>query len=104
MHLSFSEKGELYSFLCGSGGAERRTTAVMEQIQQLVYLGMLLGCLGLWHRKSSADCLLPLVILGGLLYHLLFEAKSQYALPYYVLMIPVAAYGLTRLFHRIEKR
>ncbi len=104
VHLSFSQKGEFYQFICGSSSAERRTTAIMEQIQQMVFLGMLLGCLGLWRKRSVKKCLLPLIILGGLLYHLLFEAKSQYALPYFVLMVPVAAYGLTRLFRRIENR
>ena len=104
VHMSFSEKGRVYSFLCGEGSAERRTTAVMNQFQQLIYLGMLLGCFGLWHRKNAKSCLLPLIVLGGLLYHLLFEAKSQYALPYFVLMLPVAAYGYSRLFHRIEYR
>ena len=102
--MSFSEKGGVYSFLCGEGSAERRTTAVMNQFQQLVYLGMLLGCIGLWHRKETKSCLLPLIVLGGLLYHLLFEAKSQYALPYFVLMLPVAAYGYGRIFRRIEYR
>ena len=43
-------------------------------------------------------------MLGGLLYHLLFEAKSQYALPYFVLLVPLAAWGLSRLFHRTEHR
>ena len=104
VHMSFSEKGGVYSFLCGEGSAERRTTAVMNQFQQLVYLGMLLGCIGLWHRKETKSCLLPLIVLGGLLYHLLFEAKSQYALPYFVLMLPVAAYGYGRIFRRIEYR
>ncbi|MEN6595257.1 MAG: hypothetical protein ABFC31_09985 [Clostridiaceae bacterium] len=38
--------------------------------------------------------LLPVFILGGFLYHLLFEAKSYYALTFFVLLLPYAAYGL----------
>ena len=104
VQLSFSEKGGIYRFFCGNGAARRRSIAVMNQVQQLIFLGALLGCLGLWHRKNVKSCLLPLIDLGGLLYHLLYEAKSQYALPYFVLMLPLAAYGLSRLFHRIEHR
>ena len=37
------------------------------------------------------------MVLGGLLYHLLFEAKSQYAVGYVLLMIPIAAYGIMHL-------
>ena len=99
---SYSEKGRLYDFFCGRGA--RRTEAVMNQLQQLVFLGGVLGLFGLWRGKDIRRCLLPLIVLGGLLYHLLFEAKSQYALPYFVLLLPLAAYGFYRLFQRIEFR
>lgn len=102
VQLSFSEKGKVYDFFCGSG--TKRTLAVMKQIQQLVFLGALLGLPRLLKRRELLPCLLPTVLLGGLLYHLLFEAKSQYALPYYVLMLPLAAWGLHRLFRQIEYR
>lgn len=99
---SFSEKGGFYRFLCESG--QRRTLYFMNTFQQLVYLGVLLGILKLWRRKDLQRCLLPVILLGGLLYHLLFEAKSQYAMPYFVMMIPVAAYGFHTLFRKVEKR
>ena len=102
VQLSFSEKGRFYDFLCGSGA--RRTAAFLNQVQQLVLLGALAGMPGLWRRKRIQLCLLPVIVLGGVLYHLLFEAKSQYALPYFVLLVPLAAWGLSRLFHRIEHR
>ena len=58
----------------------------------------------------SETILLPLILLGGFGYHLLFEAKSQYALTYLPLLLPIAAYGLntllegkyTRLKHAVE--
>ena len=102
VQLSFSEKGRFYDFLCGSGA--RRTAAFLNQVQQFVLLGALAGMPGLWRRKRIQLCLLPSIVLGGVLYHLLFEAKSQYALPYFVLLAPLAAWGLSRLFHRIQHR
>ena len=102
VQLSFSGKGRFYDFLCGSGA--RRTANAMNQVQQLVFLGALLGMPGLWRSKRISQCLLPVIVLGGLLYHLLFEAKSQYALPYFALLVPLAAWGLSRLFSRIEHR
>ena len=49
-------------------------------------------------RKRSGLCLLlPLIFFGGALYHLLFEAKSQYAFPYAVLLLPIAAMGICRI-------
>lgn len=41
------------------------------------------------------QALLPLIVLGGFLYHMLFEAKSQYLLTYLPLMAPTAAFFLT---------
>ena len=78
--------------------------AVMDKLQQFVYLGVLAGIIRLWRKKDPLRCLLPLILLGGLSYHLLFEAKSQYAMPYYVLIMPVAAHGLFTLFRRVEHR
>ena len=40
---------------------------------------------------------LAVTVLGGALYHLIFEAKAQYAYPYMVYMLPLAAAGLCRL-------
>jgi hypothetical protein len=41
----------------------------------------------------ACAALLPVFVLGGFLYHLLFEAKSYYALTYFVLLLPYAAFG-----------
>ena len=54
--------------------------------------------MSLWRRREICQCLLPLIILGGVLYHLLCEAKSQYAFAFFMLMIPIGAYGLHLLF------
>ena len=69
-----------------------------------LFFCLLFGLIRLWRKKDLLRCLLPLVMLGGLLYHLLFEAKSQYAMPYFVLILPIAAYGLFTLFRKVELR
>lgn len=99
---SYSEKGRLYDVLCGSG--ERRSTGIMNQYQQLIFLGVLLSLPELWKKRDARRCILLIIILGGLLYHLLFEAKSQYCLSYFVLMVPMAACGYSCLFRQIENR
>ncbi len=53
--------------------------------------------------SRAAVALLPLLILGGFLYHLLFEAKSQYTLLYFVMMFPYAALGLVNTGERIQQ-
>ena len=46
---------------------------------------------------GAGAALLPAAVLGGALYHLLFEAKSAYAYPYLMYLLPYAGYGLTLL-------
>ncbi len=78
--------------------------ALMNQVQQLIFFGFAAALVFLWRRREITQCLLPLIVLGGILYHLLFEAKSQYALAFFLLMIPMAAWGIGRLFETIDRR
>ena len=76
----------------------------MNQFQQLIFLGVLLSSVIFIKEKNLRNCLPAIVLLGGMFYHLLFEAKSQYSLPYFIIMIPLAAYGLCCVFFAISKR
>ena len=77
---------------------------MMDKIQLFVYISTLAGLIRMWRKRDLLRALLPLIWLGGLSYHLLFEAKSQYAMPYFVLMMPIAAYGLFTLYRRVALR
>lgn len=63
----------------------------------IIYILFAAGLVFLFKNKklNIETVLLPLVLLGGFGYHLLFEAKSQYAITYIVLLIPTAAYSLS---------
>ena len=102
VHLSYSEKNGIYRIFCDSG--HRRTLGYMNHYQQLIYLGALLGAVLLWKKRRLPNCTLALIVLGGVLYHMLFEAKSQYALPYFMLLLPMAGAGLTALFRKVDFR
>lgn len=64
---------------------------------QILYLLFAIGlyCMFLNKKNNIETVLLPLVILGGFGYHLLFEGKSQYVLVYIPLLIPIASYGIS---------
>lgn len=66
---------------------------------QIIYILFAVGIYMMFiKRKSNIETiLLPLIILGGFGYHLLFEAKSQYALTYIPLFIPLAAFSLNTI-------
>ena len=66
---------------------------------QILYLLFAAGIYLMFINKKTniKTILLPLVVLGGFGYHLLFEGKSQYVLTYIPLLIPVAAYALNTI-------
>lgn len=74
---------------------ERYCNQYMQAVFCLFFIGMLFVFLR--DPKKEALLLLPLIVLGGAMYHLLFEAKSQYVISYLPLLLPTAAFGAERL-------
>lgn len=67
----------------------------MNRYQLIIYVFALIGCIVTFRRvREPEDGLIPLAILGGFLFSILWEAKSRYVLPYTVFMIPLAAFGM----------
>ena len=62
----------------------------------IIYIGFAAGMAFLIIRRKAqaTTVILPITVLGAVLYHMLFEGKSQYLLPYFILLIPFAMYGL----------
>ncbi len=97
----YMEKFGYAAYVCGEG--EEVSKAAMDLGIQWIFFGMLISTVVLLisqiRRKDDrrpdevALWLIPLTILGGFLYHLLFEAKSQYIITYMVYMIPFAVWG-----------
>ena len=82
----------------------------MDVYQQAMYALACVGMVRTFRRRADpAQLLLPLCVLGGFLYHMLFEAKSQYIYVYAFMLLPLAAQGLAavmrcagRLARRME--
>jgi hypothetical protein len=69
----------------------------------LLYGGFALCVLTMLKRRTEIQMVLPLIILGGILYHLTFEAQSRYTLSYLPLFVPLAAYGIIQTGRAVEK-
>lgn len=92
----YGEPGKLAEWVMGEG--EARVKSYMNAFQQLIFVLSAIGAIFMMQKRRLELSLIPIVILGGFFYHALFEAKSQYAITYFVLMIPIAAYGLNALY------
>ena len=69
--------------------------ACMNAFQQAMLVLALVGSLSR-PRRIDGLLILEISVLGGFLYHMLFEAKAQYILVYAVFLLPLAAAGLER--------
>lgn len=70
-------------------------------LQFIILFGSLLSLLlsdAVWRRESF---ILKVIVVGGFAFHMFWEAKAQYTLPYFVLLVPFAVSGYSNLLKRI---
>ena len=85
-----------------TGRIHRNIEIYLTQYQLIIYLGfMLYSLFCLIKRMPLINYLLVIYIIGGLMFSMLWEASSRYVFPYFVFMIPCAAYGWTCLMESL---
>ena len=55
------------------------------------------------HTVSEPEILLVLFLVGGMLFHQIWEASGRYTMRYYLTMLPLAAWGICRLIGREQQ-
>ncbi len=98
----YAPKWGIAKFLCIDH--EDLTKSAMDIYAQILFAFTAVGAILLLRRREIMQVIFPTVIIGGFLYHLLFEGKSQYVITYVILMAPIAAYGLEMLYERLSPR
>ncbi len=79
-----------------------RGTLLLNLLQFVILVGALIYCLLYWkHLHYIRSLILPMIFIGGFLFHLFWEAKGQYTLSYFVLLIPCAAAGYSLLTNKL---
>lgn len=61
--------------------------------QSFLYFFALLFVVGKWKDVSVSELLLPVIFIGGFLFHFFWEAKGQYTLPYCICLLPMCFWG-----------
>jgi len=69
---------------------------ILNEYQWALYIGTCLFFIYCWAKKKQFFMLLPeIILIGGVLFSLIWEAKARYSFPYMIYMLPCAAIGLT---------
>ena len=89
-----------------SGGLSKVFDNWFNYYVMMTYIFFTAGMIWLIFRKklNTESLILPVAILGGALYHLIFEGKSQYILPYFILLVPFAVYGFVESMRALHKK
>lgn len=99
---NYKPRISIAEWVCTTG--EAKTKQYMDYYAQLIFMAFLFGLSACLKNKNFLSVIFPLIILGGMMYHLLAEAKSQYSMPYFILMIGFAAYGICVAYDFFEKK
>ncbi|MCR5715976.1 MAG: hypothetical protein K6G23_03930 [Lachnospiraceae bacterium] len=100
LNYSFSEPLQEGSFVYRvfDGDLNISLSNFMNHYQFVIYVLAVIGMvLQLFRNRKPIELLPQIALIGGFFFSLLWEAKSRYALPYLVLMVPVAAYGIEQV-------
>lgn len=68
--------------------------AVMNLYQLLMFVGTLFFAWSIRKKSDISKVILLLCVLGGFLFHILWEGKSQYIITYFPMLLPCAAFGV----------
>ena len=81
------------------GNLREKTFDFMDSYQSLIYSLAVIGTIEAVRRREHFISLLwAIILLGGFFFSVLWEAKPRYIYPYFVLMLPICAYGVWAMY------
>ena len=83
-------------------GLENKTETELIRVYQKALIFIIFGCtfiVLLQKRKNLSNEILLLltIFIGGFLFHILWEAKSRYVIPYIIVLIPIVSIELNKI-------
>ena len=81
-----------------SGKAYKIEESVLNIFQVIVFIFAGFGMIKIFKSGKIEFILLPMIFLGGFVFHAFWETKAIYVLQYYYLLLPFAAYGIYEFF------
>ena len=86
------------------GNLNKPITYLMKSTQILIFTFASIGIYKVSKESKVTHILLPVIFIGGLLFHLIWETKAIYVIQYYFILIPYAAYGLDNITKKVKTK
>lgn len=102
-----SVNGKLMSSIYRGGIAYKILYYYSSVILIIIYIGAMISMLISMHNMRTSNLFIlvfTIYLTGGVLFHLIWETKSQYVYPYVYLLLPLTAYGINWFQNKIRSR
>lgn len=98
------EKSAIVKSINGSGKINKVINEYMNIIQTIILFGATAFMIINFKTNRGRQLIFGIMFIGGFLFHLIWEAKCQYTITYFVLLIPYAVRGYVQLSEIVKKR
>lgn len=102
-----SVNGKLMSSIYHGGIAYKILYYYSSVILIIIYIGAMISMLISMRNMRTSNLFIlifTIYLTGGVLFHLIWETKSQYVYPYVYLLLPLTAYGINWFQNKIRSR
>lgn len=91
----------LFSILYGD--IYKGTRLYQKAINLMIFIGSIIIVIANRKKIDKEIIFIGLIFLGGFSFHILWEGKSRYILPYIVILIPISCIGITMIINKVEE-
>ena len=98
------EKSIIVKAVNGSGKVNKVINEYMNIMQTIILFGATAFMIINFKNNNSKQLIFAIMFIGGFLFHLIWEAKCQYTITYFILLIPYAVRGYVQLSKIINKK
>ncbi len=85
-----------------NGGFAEDILSNAMKLYMIIFWGLALMFVLKYQDKHYGWQLVYLMAIGGFIFHIIWEAKSQYVYPYFFSIVPFAAFALSKVFDNVE--
>ena len=94
--------GNVWGLSLVYGSLSRIITYYLNILHSFILLGVGGWIIGRWRKIETKEMICPLCFIGGFTFHIFWEAKCQYTIPYFILLFPYTIYGYKYICGKIK--
>ncbi len=85
-------------------GSYKYLVEYMDIMQTIILFGTLFYITNDFKKIDFKKLIFAIIFIGGFLFHILWEAKCQYTITYFILLIPYSVIGYSEIIERVIKK